>query len=663
MNKFTYFVMLFKILSKTIIFTNKIKHFDIDLEKAIIIILTLAIPLLVKGKLIFLPQEMIPHWIGKTHATDYFSFYRANLVLLSAVIIIINRLFKTLYNSNTIKYNNITSFNNSTNEYKTNNTKECEANHVSGNNTCSPQIFSTKPEIPYWIKIPIFIYFVSTIASIIYCDYPRLTIIGTPYRFEGSLVILSYLILLYSTIEKTYNCKDKKFIKLILYSIVFSATIIGFIGLTQLIGKDIVRSKEFINFITSDRILKEHISKINFDISKGIVYGLFGNTNYTGSYTSMIIPIAFSLYIYKERWQKWFSFLFYVLSFIVWIGCRSKAGWLGGAVAIIYICIILKEQIFKKAFKIFILLISSIVLIFTIDYISLVFKCDRLIDNFSFQKITHEQFLKSDLQDIILASDSFELIHESNYIKCKYEPPETYRFYNRHGEEVPYKLVKQTIFFSTKDFWGCLVKIATESKVVQITRENIQYNFMHTNEGFRMLDGLLRPFVPERAAKIGFYNNERWGNGRGYIWSRSIPLLLEAWLVGFGADMFYIYFPQNDVISKIRAGYPVNWYIDKPHNLYLQIGISSGIPALIAFIFLSFTYLYKVTILFIKNKLAFHQRHYLLIFTSPIIGYIVSGFFNDSVVGVAPIYWIILGIGIGYYLRLASKIKDDKLYS
>jgi len=37
------------------------------------------------------------------------------------------------------------------------------------------------------------------------------------------------------------------------------------------------------------------------------------------------------------------------------------------------------------------------------------------------------------------------------------------------------------------------------------------------------------------------------------------------------------------------------------------------------------------------------------------VGYAISGLFNDSVVSVAPVFWILLGMGISINLKLKNK--------
>ncbi|HMA60603.1 MAG TPA: hypothetical protein VKN64_09940 [Halanaerobiales bacterium] len=61
------------------------------------------------------------------------------------------------------------------------------------------------------------------------------------------------------------------------------------------------------------------------------------------------------------------------------------------------------------------------------------------------------------------------------------------------------------------------------------------------------------------------------GLSRGFIWSRSLPLLKETWLLGFGADTYPIYFPQDDNVGKLITFDKTRKIMDKPHNMYLRL--------------------------------------------------------------------------------------------
>ena len=77
--------------------------------------------------------------------------------------------------------------------------------------------------------------------------------------------------------------------------------------------------------------------------------------------------------------------------------------------------------------------------------------------------------------------------------------------------------------------------------------------------------------------------------------------------------------------------------VDKAHNEYLHIAATIGIPALICYlIFIGMN-------LFPKIKLAINNKTYFIICLA-IISYLVQAFFNISTIGIAPVFWMLLGL-------------------
>ena len=165
-----------------------------------------------------------------------------------------------------------------------------------------------------------------------------------------------------------------------------------------------------------------------------------------------------------------------------------------------------------------------------------------------------------------------------------------------------------------------------------------QIHMIHPDLGVRI--------TPENADAIGFRGKELLGSSRGYIWSRTIPLLKECMVTGYGPDTFAYIFPQNDYLAKYYA-YQEGFYIavDKPHNLYLQIFFNNGLIALIAFLAICVFYLVDCFRLYaLKKKYRIEQIYGISIMLA-VVGYLAAGMFNDSVVAVAPVFWILLGVG------------------
>ena len=135
-------------------------------------------------------------------------------------------------------------------------------------------------------------------------------------------------------------------------------------------------------------------------------------------------------------------------------------------------------------------------------------------------------------------------------------------------------------------------------------------------------------------------------SGRGYIWGRSIPLLKKYAVLGIGADNFIFAFPQMDYLGRSHSGYADNQLFTKPHNLYLQIAIQYGIPALIAFLVFFGMYFVQAFVVYSQKKSdCFEAKTGLGIFIGMIV-YMITGLTNDSMIVVSPIFWTLIGIGL-----------------
>ncbi len=160
----------------------------------------------------------------------------------------------------------------------------------------------------------------------------------------------------------------------------------------------------------------------------------------------------------------------------------------------------------------------------------------------------------------------------------------------------------------------------------------------------------------------GFENNMDFGSGRGYIWSRSIPLLKHYLVTGAGADCYCAVFPQNDYAFKYsyRRGHFYE-VIDKPHDLYIQIAINTGLISLIAWFGIIVAYMVRM----LKSKIRFTSFEDFVqagCFLG-VIGFLASAVFNDSSVSTMPTFYTMLGLGLaltGFKEKQMIKPKEKK---
>ena len=113
------------------------------------------------------------------------------------------------------------------------------------------------------------------------------------------------------------------------------------------------------------------------------------------------------------------------------------------------------------------------------------------------------------------------------------------------------------------------------------------------------------------------------------------------------------------MLSKLYSYGTTQMIVDKPHNLYLQIGINHGVIALLAFVVMMLAYIIDSFKLYALRKEYNTQQLIGTAVSLAIIGYLGAGFFNDSIVSVAPIFWALFGVGIA--VNCLNQKQTDEL--
>lgn len=134
------------------------------------------------------------------------------------------------------------------------------------------------------------------------------------------------------------------------------------------------------------------------------------------------------------------------------------------------------------------------------------------------------------------------------------------------------------------------------------------------------------------------------GNGRLKIWENTLDIIKDNPIVGVGFDNFELAYPNPKIPSGIvmiatnkEVKPQINSYyvVDNAHNVYLHTAASTGLLGLIP-------YLLLCLFVFIKG-LKFKSKLGILLL-SGFVAYSIQAFANISVIQVAPIYYIIIGL-------------------
>jgi hypothetical protein len=142
-------------------------------------------------------------------------------------------------------------------------------------------------------------------------------------------------------------------------------------------------------------------------------------------------------------------------------------------------------------------------------------------------------------------------------------------------------------------------------------------------------------------------------SSRGYIWHYADGLIKDNYIFGYGPDNFYYNFPQINTDKSIYMPYR---YVDKPHNMYLQIILDIGIFGLIGFMVL------LVGLLLKSNKAIdleddLYKNTYFKALMLVIMAYMIQGIVNDNHLVVQPIVYLIFGIGASLIKQTLDKAK------
>lgn len=488
------------------------------------------------------------------------------------------------------------------------------------------------------IYIPMIIYIVFVLLSFILSDFKQVAWIGGIDRFEGTRVILCYIFMLFYTINVVDDIKDVITIMVPTLCGIFIACIIG---LTQLFGHDFLGTEIGRMIIAGDKTIETNFIP-------GQVYQTVYNMNYVGMYLAIIIPILLlTIYMSYKRYKNHGVNQFrisnnqliaiMVISVILLIiialnvyGSKSLGGLLGIGTSIIMLIIFnLKNK--RKSIMIFLVSIMGFLGILAIVYANGTDK-RKCIDYF----MTGMDYVTTSVDDneitvyYIRSDNSYELRDCDGYLLSMSESNRRKGFYKandaRYGEKLAFGFRKEE-----------------GEHVLEIDADEEEFIFrLDEEKGALYCNPFGNEVSLEKVPSIGFKGHLSAGSGRGYIWSRTIPLLKDYLFIGSGADTFFMIFPHEDYAGKYSSKTFLNVIFDKPHSMYFQMIQGTGGISFIAFWAIIGIYISQV----IKSN-KYRTQYVSNAIAAGVIGFLIAGMFNDSSVCTMPLFYGMLGMGIG----------------
>jgi O-antigen ligase len=512
------------------------------------------------------------------------------------------------------------------------------------------------------IMLPVFVplaaYALLAILSAVFSKYPSFSYKGSMDQFESIFALLGYCIIVYYVY---LNLNTERELQLLLQVMICVALIMSLIGVLQFMGYDPFTSELGYRLIVPSEYRGENAIEASFG-SKRVYMTLF-NPNYVGVYIALVTPIILSLMFFQKS-KIWIilSALAVLGLLICEFGSLSLAGLLGLCAATVMMVIFLRRYLFKKprvAIAVMVLLLSGIL---AMNMATGNFLVNKLKGMFQTSTVEYS------LTNIETMDDGISLTYKDKQIKVS----------NDVDESGVMSLIvtdqNDNLLITNYDISANCYRIAdqqlselglgfdtTQPGIFYIEAEGTRYRFSNMLEDgtYYYLNQFNKWDKLETAPSSLFRGYESFASGRGYIWSRTIPLLKDYIILGSGPDTFVTAFPQDDYMNLNRSGF-AGQTLTKPHNLYLQIAVQTGMLSLIAFLVFYGMYFVSSFRLYIRSQFdSYFEKSGVAIFIGT-VAYMITGLTNDSSITVAPIFWTLMGVGIAINQKLSLQLKKKK---
>lgn len=489
------------------------------------------------------------------------------------------------------------------------------------------------------VFLPFALYVLLALVSSLFSSYKEYAFKGAMEQYESIGVILGYFIIcLYANLAYSRGF-------FILFGIFCS--VIGAIGTLQLFGMDIYRMA-----VVQKLCMPQKLRGIGFHITieRGRSYCSLSNPNYAGMLCCLTIPVLTVLFFCAERrWEKILYGFSAGLMLCSLAGSRSKSGMVVLAVCMLFLLVLFRKQVPKKQ------TVLLAVLVLAAGVAAGIFIKKQ--GGFSGEKNTPDTSVCS----ISTGEDAVEIVYDGRVLNFQTDYDgvsldEMIIVTDENAARYEMTAHQGILYFKEQALSQLSAALAVYGEYTALEIYDGHYYWYFTdqtpNHTWQYLTRFGKPdrLVSDDIAVFGGLNGrERIVSGRGYIWSRTIPLLKKYLLLGGGQDCFTVLFPNHDYLGKARWGYK-DLIVTKPHCMYMQIAVQSGLLSLAALLYFWGSFFIKA----VSDQSGSRASMMARAIAAGVLGYLLMGMTNDSSIGVAPVFWMLLGTGV-HFLNFDKK--------
>lgn len=518
--------------------------------------------------------------------------------------------------------------------------------------------------------IPVAVYAGFTLLSTLFSQYKYFSIHGSSEVFESIWVLLGYCVILFYAYQFINTIED---IDHIMLWLTIGLGVMLVLGVMQAAGHDFF-STQIGKMLITGSTDQEVLDGTNIIFEKGRVFLTLYNPNYVASYFALMIPVEIALLVKNKKLVYRIVYLIMLAASLVCLLASGNRSGIVGFVVTIVLTVILLYKHLLKAWKI-VVPVAALSIVIVMLFLS---KNNLIIQKFT-SLFNAVEPMPNPISEIVTGDEDVAITYLGQEFHVAYEIDEigniAVSIKDGNGQDIANTLDQQSFMYTIADerFPGFIVQMVKieEEIAVLVNADYREWYFRKLDDGSYYYYNVFGNWVKiNNAPHVALDFLEQKFEYRGTIWSKTIPMLKDSIIFGTGADTYGVTFPQDDYVEKVYDG--MSTAVDlKPHNLYLQIATQSGMLALVAFLVLYIWYFIGSFKLY--RKASFQDG-------AEVIGvglllatftYMIVSFLNDSTVAVAPIFWIMMGMGLAVnglvkkkmtqlQLELENNGKDEK---
>ena len=504
-------------------------------------------------------------------------------------------------------------------------------------------------------------YLLLVLASFLFSEYKFEGIFGLPTECEGIFVLVSYIVILFAGIQYFGNEKSLKIFRTAL--VLFTVLWIG-ASLIELLYKPLFEIGIFQNMLAPEQY-REALKTMKNEEYQGMITLAMYNPNYYGGMCVLLFPFLYTSFLEDKTKKRWGYLLLSVGILICTIASKSTAPLYCVIIEILKAGILVlraRLKSLKKVILFFLCFLFILLIMSTLTKGTFLRTLNQTLTNTGREENKKDKFIlkKLDMQDsqIKLTGESNDLVIEANPEQAV--KAESVVFKDTEGKVLNRLIQGTKVGFEDNRYINISIDIQEFFMLIDLGYDT-PLRFYVTTEGFKGVgpNGTV-------LEKVGYEEEinrfDSFATGRGYTWSRILPVLKECIIIGKGPGTFPYYFPQFDYVGLLNTHGSADFVIDKAHNMYLQIWVHTGLISLLC-LFVLFIWIIFNNIRLKRKDLPDKENGITEIVRKgslvSIAGWLICAFVNDSIVTVSPMFWFVTGINIAIIIMLK---QENMLY-